>query len=332
MIKSSLIFSLLVLFFSCSDNGQNNNPSDLNNGEWSIPQNEVRDGGPGKDGIPSVDTPQFTTTNATTYLDDNDLVIGVNDKIGTTAFAITYCPLTGTALGWDRTLNGEETTFGVSGKLYNSNLMPYDRLTDSYWSQLARESVNGELINQNASHINLIETSWKTWKTMFPEAKVITTVTGFDRNYNTYPYGDYLTSDNLIFSVSRVDPRHHPKKRVLGLLHDEGVKIYTFEDVDQKVVHDTIGGKEIIITGDVQKNYIVAFENNVNGTKREFTFDNTSDQSILQDNLGNQYNLFGEIISGTNSGSKLSQIGSYIGYWFSFPPFFTAEEISFYNE
>ena len=72
----------------------------------------------------------------------------INDKIGNTAFAITYCPLTGTALGWDRTVNGTETTFGVSGLLYNTNLIPYDRLTGSYWSQMLSKSIRGSLSDQ----------------------------------------------------------------------------------------------------------------------------------------------------------------------------------------
>ena len=124
--------------------------------EWLIPEGLVRDGGPGKDGIPAISDPKFTQASAVDYLKDEDLVIGlkyneeikvyphiildwheiVNDEIDEFAFALTYCPLTGTAINWNRKLNGITTTFGVSGLLYNSNLIPYDRETDSNWSQM----------------------------------------------------------------------------------------------------------------------------------------------------------------------------------------------------
>ena len=88
----------------------------------------------------------------------------VNDK----AVAITYCPLTGTAIGWKGEVNGQETTFGVSGLLYNTNLIPYDRATDSNWSQMLLESVNGELINTPIETFQVIETTWGTWKEVVP--------------------------------------------------------------------------------------------------------------------------------------------------------------------
>ena len=142
--------------------------------DWLIPQNEVRDGGPGKDGIPSIENPNFSSIEQIDFLEEQDIVIIVetgedikayphpildwheivNDDIiemvngelvANSSLSLTYCPLTGTAIGWDSNVAGTKTSFGVSGLLYNSNLMPYDRATDSYWSQMEHKCVKGEL-------------------------------------------------------------------------------------------------------------------------------------------------------------------------------------------
>ena len=130
---------------------------------WLIPVGEVFDGGPGKDGIPALSNPQLVASSEVSFLGDGDLVIGVviggvarayphvildwheiiNDQVGGEAYSLTYCPLTGSGIGWDRALSANATTFGVSGKLYNSNLIPYDRETDSYWSQMKLQCVFG---------------------------------------------------------------------------------------------------------------------------------------------------------------------------------------------
>ena len=196
------LFFVCILFFlitSCSEDGQPspvtinnpNTPNNSNNSSWLVPLNEVRDGGPGKDGIPSIDNPIFQSVSEASFPDD-ELVIGlkwddevrvyphyildwheiVNDDLGPVSVAVTYCPLTGTTIGWDRQVNGENTTFGVSGLLYNSNLMPYDRRTNSTWSQMRLDCVNGELISTEINTIQLVETSWGTMKELYPNAMV----------------------------------------------------------------------------------------------------------------------------------------------------------------
>ncbi|HHH49598.1 MAG TPA: DUF3179 domain-containing protein, partial [Saprospiraceae bacterium] len=196
IFKYKLLFFVLFLgFLSCSkdsssspiDNSGNGNGNPSGNADlWSIPFEEVRDGGPGKDGIPSVDNPQFTSIENINYLKEDDLIIGyriggelrgyphpildwheiVNDSNGTQNTTITYCPLTGTGIAWNREFNGKVTTFGVSGLLYNSNLIPYDRATDSNWSQMLLKGVNGQMINTKVKTSSVFETTWATWKKM----------------------------------------------------------------------------------------------------------------------------------------------------------------------
>jgi len=124
----------------------------------------------------------------------------VNDRVGDIHIAVTYCPLTGTGIGWEREINGSVTTFGVSGLLFNSNLIPYDRNTDSNWSQIRLDCVNGDLIGTEAETHVLVET---TWKTMYPKTLVMSMNTGYNRSYGNYPYGNYRTAREIhgMFSV-----------------------------------------------------------------------------------------------------------------------------------
>jgi len=336
---------LLLLFTNCKDNNSN-----VSSTIWSIPSEEVFDGGPGKDGIPSVDEPKFATATATDYLGDNDLVLGiqvgneikaythpvldwheiVNDEIDGVPVAITYCPLTGTGIGWDRTIDGDVTQFGVSGLLYNSNLIPYDRKTDSNWSQMANECVNGELLNTPIQTRLMVETDWKTWKEMYPSSQVLTTDTGKNRNYGTYPYGNYRTSSNLNFPISITDDRLHVKERVLGVLINGKAKAYQFEkfegeDID--VIEDTFEGKELVIVGSEEKNFMVAFDRNFSGSMRTFSPLQNELPAVMKDETGNKYDFFGKVIEGPNVGELLESPTNYIGYWFSWGTFYEDTEI-----
>ncbi len=185
----------VIIMLSCSDN---NSVEVEAKGPWLIPTEQVFDGGPGRDGIPALENPENTPASAATYLPDSELVLGyfdgvnaiaypllildwheiINDNVGDFPLAITYCPLTGTGIGWDRTLNGKVTTFGVSGLIYNNNLIPFDRETASNWSQQRLDCVNGELINTKIETFQIVETRWDNWKTMYPDTKVLSLNTG----------------------------------------------------------------------------------------------------------------------------------------------------------
>ena len=179
---------------------EGNNPDDI----WLIPFNDLRDGGPGKDGIPSIDNPIFADASSV-FLSDDELIVGikqgdvvkayphyildwheiVNDDVNGINTTLNYCPLTGTAFAWKSTTGSTFTTFGVSGLLYNSNMILYDRETDSNWSQIQQRCVNGELIGSIPETVMVIETDWKTWKASFPNSQVLTTQTGFVKPYGT---------------------------------------------------------------------------------------------------------------------------------------------------
>lgn len=343
-----LCFMGLSFLASCSDVGQDSVPGGNSSAEWLIPSSEVFDGGPGKDGIPSIDKPKFSDVSGIDFLSDNDLVIGikvgnevrayshsildwheiVNDKIGNLPIAINYCPLTGTGIGWKREIKGQETTFGVSGLLYNTNLILYDRKTDSRWSQMLLTSVNGEMIGAEADTYPVVETTWKTWKTLFPNSKVLNKNTGFSRNYGVYPYGSYRTNhDLLIFPVSRDDNRLPRKERGLGIILGGRAKFYSLQSFGVgtvQVVQDQFFERELVLAGSAGQNFLVVFERRLpDGTLLDFQASSQVGQPIVMtDSEGNQWNIFGEAVAGPRQGTQLKPLESYIGYWFAWATFY----------
>ncbi len=322
---------------------------------WCIPSERVIDGGPGKDGIPALTNPAFVIADEVSFLTDDDLVVGyrkgsdirayghnilnwheiVNDEVSGDKLAIIYCPLTGTATAWNRVIPGGETTFGVSGLLYNTNVIPYDRLTNSNWSQLLQKSVNGKLINTEAEDFQVIETTWKTWRSMYPKSKVLSTKTGFGRNYDAYPYRDYRTNDNaLLFNIIPDDRRIPRKERVIGVVIDGEVKVYRFSSLPQEkgvgsnvfygkgIIKDVFKGQQIIIVGDEKRNILVAFENTLSSGRLGNYVYSDLPNGILTDQSGNVWDIFGVAISGPLRGQRLKSPQFIVGYWMAFGSFF----------
>lgn len=367
--KSIMVY-LLVLSFIINACNEDEIPSNTSSvigldDQWDIPLYQVFDAGPGKDGIPALENPSMINASEASYLSDDDLILGykkgneiiayphsildwheiINDKINGHAFAVTYCPLTGTGIGWERTIEGDEsilgqksfeTTFGVSGLLYNSNLIPYDRITNSNWSQINLSCVNGPLKGTKINTFPLVETTWKSWKTMYPATQVMSTQTGYSRNYNTYPYGDYKSNNDIIlFPTTSNGNTLDSKERVHGIIIDRKAKIYRFETFAEnaKLIKDEFQGIPLLIVGNRERNFIVSFERILeDGTELNFSI--ASEQNgasaspiILVDNEGNKWNIFGESISGPRTGQQLKSTSSFLGYWFSWEAFYPENEI-----
>lgn len=227
-------------------------PASITNQNWSLPIETIFSGA-GRDGIPSLETPKidlFTERDYLVtpyYLTDDALVVGikigeiyrayshdvlnwheiVNDTIGDEAFSLIYCPLTGTAMAWDRVIDGVETTFGVSGLLHNNNVMPYDRNSGSIWSQMREDCVNGPLKGDLAVRYPVIETTWGTWRNMFKSTQILSDQTGISRDYTEYPYGTYRENDDfLAFPLTFDDTRLPRKERVYGIVINGEAKVY----------------------------------------------------------------------------------------------------------
>lgn len=358
------LFVLILIFASCSSNddkdfpiASNNNNSDFNNDnnngnhypEWLIPVQEVMDGGPGKDGIPSIDNPIFVNANSpdANYLEDDDLIVGilvngiarayphevldwheiVNDDISGLPITINYCPLTGTAFGWDGFVNGQETTFGVSGLLYNTNLILYDRKTDSNWSQLKLQCVNGSSIVEEPQLFNIVETTWNTWKLHYPNTKVMSLNTGFARSYGDYPYGPYRTNnDFFLFPFSPINTSLPSKERVHAIIDSDIVKVYQFTSFQNgNLIKETIHGNQYLIVG--HDKLINSFKLTEGHENLEFELDIEGLQIFFSDNEGNKWDIMGTSVEGPRSGEKLNASKSVMSYWFAIAAFYPNPKI-----
>ncbi len=340
------LFISLVLLSSCGGANENialdDDPTNTQNEEWLIPLSQIKDGGPGKDGIPSIDHPDYINLEEVNFLEEEDLVIGiikngqafayphlvldwheiVNDGLfSDNPVTISYCPLTGTAFGWEGYANGSITTFGVSGLLYNANLILYDRNTDSYWSQLRLECINGELINETPSLVNIVETNWSTWKLMYPNSKVLSLENDLFRDYGTYPYGDYKTDHNyFIFPINPLNTTLPSKQRVFAIIDNGDAKVYKFEDFEGgKTIIDSFNGKQYLIIGN--KNIINAFELTSEQSQITYEYDFNGSEVFFKDSEGNSWSIFGKNLIDEQA-AKLTSTTSVNSYWFAIAAFY----------
>lgn len=227
----------------------------------SIPLEEILAGGPGKDGIPSIDNPQFISSEeAGEFLDESSLGIGidyegeqrfypfqilvwheiVNDTIANDPILITYCPLCATAIAFDRTVDGQEIEFGVSGQLWLSNLLMYDRTEnvedESLWSQILGEAVVGPQTGTRLEVIDSNNITYGEWIEAFPNSVVLSQNTGFERSYDVDPYGDYYTNDTVGFGASFDDDRLDPKALVAGIEINGEYKAYEINALEDETI------------------------------------------------------------------------------------------------
>jgi hypothetical protein len=154
--------------------------------------------------------------------------------------------LCGSGVAFERVINGEEVEFGVSGKLYNSNLVMYDRKSNSYWSQLDGLAIVGELTGNKLTAVSVETVVWRDWKSEHPESEVLSQDTGFIRPYGVDPYGSYYENDFLFFPVDETDTRIKPKTVVFGIDVGGIFKAYREEDLKELgTIEDTVGGVRI---------------------------------------------------------------------------------------
>ncbi|MGB4076786.1 MAG: DUF3179 domain-containing protein [Minisyncoccia bacterium] len=199
----------------------------------SIDTTKLLSGGPGKDGIPALTEPTFVSIGTESLAENVDGVFIergnerrfypftilvwheiVNDTVGGEPLLITFCPLCGSAVVFDRIMGDRELTFGVSGLLYESNLVMYDRETESLWPQALGKAVVGTLLGTELSISSMNVISYRTVKEKYPDTKILSKNTGYERDYTLYPYGDYDSNNEIYFPVSVNDTRFPLKTRM----------------------------------------------------------------------------------------------------------------------
>lgn len=240
---------------------------DFDLSKHSVPLAQIVPGGPGKDGIPAILKPTFVSAREVMFLKDEDRVLGisqgneakaypikilnwheiVNDTIGGKPVVITYCPLCGSGIGLDPMIQGRSLTFGVSGLLYESDLLMYDHQSESLWSQIAMEAVAGPLTGAKLRPIFLAHTTWEEWRIEHPTTLVLSTKTGYYRNYDRDPYLGYAQRADLMFDTNYFDPSYHPKEWVLGIEVKGVFKAYPFAELKRVKgpLDDQVNGQRV---------------------------------------------------------------------------------------
>ena len=303
-----------------------------------IPLDKIKGGGPPKDGIPSIDNPIFAGIQDFNFMSDSDIVIGldingetkayplfilvwheiVNDKVGNVPVSVTYCPLCYTSQVFERIIDTQEVEFGTSGKLYNSNLLMYDRFTESYWSQALGMAVTGELSGYQLDLVPFDLVTWGDWKTLHPDTLVLTTDTGHIRSYATDPYGNYYTEPRIMFPVEHSDDRINPKEIILGV-HQNGIyKAYKQNDIESNIIINDYVGKTPIMLISLFSQNSRAFERIIDDEILDFVYSN---DKIFDSQTNSEWNYDGLAISGEYEGRQLNRMAIEPGFWFEWVAF-----------
>ncbi len=323
---------------------------------YTVDYREISSGGVGRDGIPPIDDPSFVTVQeADRWLGDKEPVIFlevngearaypiqiltwheiVNDEIGGAPVSVTFCPLCNSAIAFDRWFEGAVLDFGVSGNLRNSDLIMYDRQTQSWWQQFTGEGIVGTLAGRKLTMLPASIIAWGDFKEANPDSLVLSRATGFSRRYGENPYSGYDRVDNPPFLFrGDMDSRLLPKERIAAVSIDGVDAAYPFSLLEQeRVVHDTVGGREIVLffkpgtVSALDRSVIVdskdvgstgVFKPVVDGRKLTFSADG---DGFVDDETGSRWNILGESVGGALAGSRLTPVVHANHFWFAWAAF-----------
>jgi len=322
----------------------------LNPGKWrtdlsrkSIDLAELKMGGPAKDGIPAVDRPLFVSPQpASSWVDPKEPVLViehggearayplqilvwhelVNDQIRDLPIAVTYCPLCNSAVVFDRRVDGKVYDFGVSGMLHQSNLILYDRQTDSLWQQFTGEAIVGTLTGRILKIVRSQTTSFDTFSRVFPRGKVLSRETGYRREYGQTPYAGYEFGNRLMMPVRIDSPaRQAPLERIVTVTSDDKGKAYPVGLLrHQGSVADRVGKKRFVIffqqgmVTPLDQSHIAAsrdvgaaavFSPEVEGKHLNFR---RKDGRVVDKETGSVWNLLGLAVEGPLTGKRLTPV------------------------
>lgn len=318
---------------------------------------DLLSGGPPPDGIPALDDPAFETTEQTTWLGADDPVLSltvagetrayplgiitwheiVNDTVGGVPVAVTYCPLCNSGVAFERTVDGEETTFGVSGLLYADNLVMYDRATESLWPQLTGTASVGTRTGTKLEAIPMGVVGWSQFTAEHPGALVLSRDTGHDRRYGTNPYVGYdEPSSAPIFPLpGGADDRMLPKERVIGLGEGSaavalrrsevarlGVVAVEVDGAPVTVWHlpgqrSALGDEEITESEEIGT--VAVLDPRLDGEVLDFTVG--ADGTVTDVGTGSQWNAFGRAVAGPLQGRRLAAVLHLDTFWFAWVAF-----------
>ncbi len=347
MDKILLTYLFVFLFAATSCTKKEETTSTTVSGEselWLVPPGKVLFKDQPKDRIPSIDDPQFIPAGQSSLKPD-DLVLVmhildetriypvrmmdaheiVNDNLNDNYFAITYCPRTGSGMKWNRKINGKVTEFGVSGMLYNENLMPYDRTTESIWSQMKTQCVHGKLMGSFPETSILLETKFSTIKTAYPDAGVLDHSDCELSSCGGFKHGEFLKDE----PVDQDTVNLPSGQQYFGVVKNGRLLLFNFKLFKEgiQVFTTNFQGTSLIVCGSNELHLFTAFLKNTSTGNYSYTAVQDKLPVMMKDNFGNSYDIFGEIVQGPEKGKRLEPALAYFARTFAWELFFNDIEI-----
>lgn len=324
----------------------------------SVSLREFRPGGPGKDGISSLTSPRLVPAlpPSQTFSPGEPLIVYrdgkvargyplslllwheiVNDTVNGHSLAVTFCPLCNSAIIFDRRVSGRVLEFGVSGLLRNSDMIMYDRQTQSWWQQFTGECLAGKLAGRKLQVVPSEVLSYLDFQKAYPAGQILSPETGYHRAYGTNPYQGYDQSAKPFLYDGPTDPRLPAMERVLGVISSSDARAYPYTLLEKYlVINDNIGGKPIVVVSGARilsvldqalisksKNVLAprAFQARIGNKNLTFGF---RGGKLTDDQTGSAWNVFGTCEAGPLRGSVLfpvsAAIPSFAFAWFAFHP------------
>lgn len=372
MILTLIVFVSWILMSSLAQDSNDKNCTPTRFAQWtntdfcntSVNLDEIISGGPPKDGIPALTDPSMESVeDASKWLSPQSPVIMVeiagqaraypqalliwheiaNDVIADVPVAITFCPLCNSSIVFDRRVDSKILEFGVSGVLRNSDMVMYDRQTESWWQQFLGKGIVGAYNKTVLDVIPSQVVGFGQFAERYPDGLVMSRETGFNRAYGTNPYTNYdQTSQPFLFN-GQIDPRLPATERVLAGTIDKIAMVYPFSILSKQIViNDVLGETPVVVfwqpgvVSSLDRSIIddsrdigtaALFERSLaDGTVLDFAWDEAS-QTLKDTQTGTQWNLFGEAVAGELTGTKLQQRIFAPYFWFAWAAFEPDTEI-----
>ncbi len=323
----------------------------------TVPFSEILSGGPPKDGIAAIDSPQFVSvSDADAWLEPQEPVILVeiggdaraypiqiltwheivNDTLGSVPVSVTFCPLCNTGIAFERSFDGLVLDFGTTGRLRFSNLIMYDRQTETWWQQATGEGIAGQYAGSRLTFVPAAMVSWADFKEAHPDGDVLSRVTGFSHPYGQNPYPGYDDVNRSPFLYQGpATPGELPPMARVGTVELGGEAVAYPYDVMQTVhvVNDTVGGTPIVVmwapgtasaldagsvAGGADVGAVTTYARELDGEVLTFAFDG---EHVVDEQTGSEWDVLGTAVSGPLEGKKLTPVVSINHFWFSWAAF-----------
>jgi thiol-disulfide isomerase/thioredoxin len=309
-----------------------------------------------RDIIPPLDDPEFESVpDAAEWLDDREpgvlFEVGddarffplrvltfhevVNTTVGGEPVVVTFCPLCNTAVVFDPQVDGETLRFGVSGLLRNSDLVMWDRQTETLWQQITGEGIVGEHAGTQLELLGSSVVAWGDFTESFPDGQVLSRQTGFERDYGENPYPGYSSSTRPFLFDGEVDDRFEALDRVVGVTVDGEDKGYPFSVLAEVgAVNDEVGGTPVVVlwggdtadaldTTDITEGEAIgtgiALDPRLDG--ETLLFDANGDDTFTDRGTGSTWNLVGQAVDGPLEGARLDPVVHRNDFWFAWAAF-----------